>query len=35
MKKLLIDCETGEQTMVDLSQSDLDQQAIDEATIGE
>jgi hypothetical protein len=35
MKKLLIDCETGEQTMVDLSQDDLDQQAIDEATFSE
>ena len=35
MKKLLIDCETGKQTMVDLSQSDLDQQAIAEATFGE
>jgi hypothetical protein len=35
MKKLLIHCETGEQTMVDLSQSDLDQQAIDEAIFGE
>ena len=35
MKKLVIDCETGKQTMADLSQDDLDQQAIDEATFGE
>jgi len=35
MKKLLINCETGEQTMVDVTQAELDQQAIDEATFSE
>ena len=35
MKKLVINCETGEQTMVDLTEAELDQQIIDEATFSE
>jgi hypothetical protein len=35
MKKLIVNCETGEQSMVDLTQSEIDQQVIDEAALSE
>lgn len=35
MKKLIVNCETGEQKMVDLTQSEIDQQAIDEAAVAQ
>jgi hypothetical protein len=33
MKKLVVNCETGEQSMVDFSQEEIAQQEIDEAAI--
>lgn len=35
MKKLVINCETNEETLVDLTSAEIEQQSIDEAAISE